>query len=81
MDVFTIAIDLAKDVFEVAVASRAGRILDCQRLRAASSSDGLTRSSRAPRRSWVVRHLALLGTPGAGSWPAGAAPSRAGRAA
>src|SRR5215471_1265399 len=31
MDATTIAIDLAKDVFQVAVANRAGRILDRQR--------------------------------------------------
>ena len=32
MDVSTIAIDLAKDVFQIAIANRAGRILDRQRL-------------------------------------------------
>ena len=32
MDATTVAIDLAKDVFQVAVANRAGRILDRQRL-------------------------------------------------
>src|SRR2546423_15654985 len=32
MDVSTIAIELAKDVFQIAVANRAGRILDRQRL-------------------------------------------------
>ena len=31
MDATTVAIDLAKDVFQVAVANRAGRILDRQR--------------------------------------------------
>ena len=31
MDAMTVAIDLAKDVFQVAVANRAGRVLDRQR--------------------------------------------------
>ena len=32
MDAMTVAVDLAKDVFEVAVANRAGRIVECKRL-------------------------------------------------
>ena len=32
MDATTMAVDLAKDVFEVAVANRAGRIVDRKRL-------------------------------------------------
>ena len=32
MDATTVAIDLAKDVFQVALANRAGRIIDRQRL-------------------------------------------------
>jgi transposase len=39
MDATTVAVDLAKDVFQVAFANRAGRIIDRQRLTRRHSSD------------------------------------------
>src|SRR5437764_13862730 len=77
MDATTVAIDLAKDVFQVAVANRAGRVVDRQRLtpairairRHTRGSDGCDHG--------VVRYVPLLGTSDAGARPAGAAPARA----
>ena len=46
MDATTVAIDLAKDVFQVAVANRAGRVADRQRFTRRQSSDSSTRSSK-----------------------------------
>ena len=82
MDATTVAIDLAKDVFQVALANRAGRIIDRQRLTRRQFERFLdTLAAGTEVIMEVVRHRALLGTAMPGTRPPGSLAARAVRAA
>jgi hypothetical protein len=49
MDATTVAVDLAKDIFDVALANRAGRIIERKRLTRRQLNDSSTASHPVPK--------------------------------
>ena len=76
----TIAVDLAKSVFEVAISARAGRVAQRHRFTRAQFARFVATTPPATVLMEACGTRALLGPPGAGAWPPRRAPRPARRA-